>query len=206
MAFLPMTACLITALVGVIAAAYEPGLHDAESDKVLTVVCRHIQQQSLFGRWFVVVLFAAILAAVMSTADSVLLSIASMLSKDLYGRFARPRASEAELAFVGKVFSWVTIAVVVHLAIICRGVTLIQVLDRKFDILVQLAPAFFLGLHWKRLRGGPTLVGMIAGVALAVTLAACGYGKIGGIHAGIFGLWLNLLIVVIGTMVADSSR
>ena len=95
---------------------------------------------------------------------------------------------------------------VVHLAIICRGATLIQVLDRKFDILVQLAPAFFLGLHWKRLRGGPTLVGMIAGVALAVTLAACGYGKIGGIHAGIFGLGLNLLIVVIGTMVADSSR
>ena len=155
MAFLPMTACLITVLVGVIAAAYEPGLKDAESDKILTVICRQIQQESLFGRWFVVVLFAAILAAVMSTADSVLLSISSMLTKDLYGRFARPHASQRELALVGKICSWATIAIVVHLAIVCRGMTLMQVLDRKFDILVQLGPAFFLGLHWRRFRRAP---------------------------------------------------
>lgn len=199
MAFLPMTACLITVLVGVIAAAYEPGLKDAESDKILTVICRQIQQQSLFGRWFVVVLFAAILAAVMSTADSVLLSISSMLTKDLYGRFARPHASQRELALVGKICSWATIAIVVHLAIICRDKTLMQILDRKFDILVQLGPAFFLGLHWRRLRPVPVLLGLIVGVGLAVTLALCGHGKIYGVHAGIYGLGANLLIVLVGT-------
>ncbi|NQT14450.1 MAG: sodium:solute symporter family protein [Planctomycetes bacterium] len=202
MAFLPMTACLITVLVGVIAAAYEPGLKDAESDKILTVICRQIQQQSLFGRWFVVVLFAAILAAVMSTADSVLLSISSMLTKDLYGRFARPHASQRELALVGKICSWATIAIVVHLAIICRDKTLMQILDRKFDILVQLGPAFFLGLHWRKLRPGPTLLGLVVGVGLAVTLALCGHGKIYGVHAGIYGLGANLLIVFVGTGLA----
>ena len=206
MAFLPLTACLITALVGVIVAAYQPGLQDAESDKILTVVCRHIQQQSLFGRWFVVVLFAAILAAIMSTADSVLLSIASMLTKDLYGRYARPNASEAALARMGKIVSWVTIAIVVHLAIVCRNATLMQVLDRKFDILVQLSPAFFLGIHWKRLRAGPTLVGLIVGMSIALTLAICGYGKIGGVHAGIFGLAANVVIAVGGSLLAGHKH
>lgn len=199
MAFLPMTVCITTVLVGVIGAAYEPGLKAAESDKILTVICRQIQQQSLFGRWLVVVLFAAILAAVMSTADSVLLSISSMLTKDLYGRFARPNASNTELALVGKISSWATIGLAVLLAVRLRDTTLMQVLDRKFDLLVQLAPAFILSLRWKRLRVGPTLAGLIAGVALAVTLAACGYGKIGGVHAGIFGLAANFAIAVFGS-------
>ncbi|MFH1922091.1 MAG: hypothetical protein ABIP48_19670, partial [Planctomycetota bacterium] len=173
--------------------------------KILTVICRQIQQQSLFGRWFVVVLFAAILAAVMSTADSVLLSISSMLTKDLYGRFARPNASDRELARVGKICSWATIALAVLLAILCREMTLMQVLDRKFDLLVQLAPAFILSLHWKRLRAGPTLLGLIVGVTIAVTLAACGYQKIGGVHPGIFGLAANLAIAVFGSMLADAK-
>ncbi|MHC4399932.1 MAG: sodium:solute symporter family protein [Planctomycetota bacterium] len=202
MAFLPMTTCLIAVLVGVIAAAYEPGLKAAESDKILTVVCRGIQQQSLLGRWFVVILFSAILAAIMSTADSVLLSVSSMLSKDLYGQFLRPQASEGELARVGKITSWIVIALAVVMAILLQGVTLIQVLDRKFDILIQLAPAFFLGLHWTWLRAGPTLVGLVCGVSIAVVLAALGYGKIGGVHAGIFGLEVNFAVAAIGSMIA----
>jgi SSS family solute:Na+ symporter/sodium/pantothenate symporter len=205
MAFLPMTTCLIAVLVGVIGLAYEPGLEAAESDKILTVICRHIQQQSLLGRWFVVILFGAILAAIMSTADSVLLSISSMLSKDLYGQFLRPSATEAELSRVGKIASWIVIGVAVLLAVVCRDVTLMQVLDRKFDLLVQLAPAFFLGLHWKRLRAGPASLGLVAGVSVAVVLAATGFGKIGGVHAGIFGLAVNLAIALFGSMMAKQT-
>ena len=63
-----------------------PGLTGAEADKVLTVVLGEIQQDSRLGYCLVTVLFAAILAAVMSTADSALLSISSMVTKDLYGR------------------------------------------------------------------------------------------------------------------------
>jgi len=206
MAFLPLSVCLITVLVGVIASAYQPGLQDAGADKILTVVCRTIQQQSWLGRWFVVILFAAILAAIMSTADSVLLTVSSMLTKDIYARFLRPAASQNELARVGKLCSWGLIGLAVPLAILCRGATLMQVLDRKFDLLVQLAPAFFLGLHWARLRRGPTLAGMIAGVATAVGLAALGHGKIAGVHAGIYGLGLNLAIAVGGSLWVRGER
>lgn len=214
MAFLPLATALIAVMVGVIGLAHLPDLvhefvdeagvvHKIDrSDTILTVVCRHIQESSSLGRWLVVVLFSGILAAIMSTADSVLLSISSMITKDIYGQHIRPGASEAQLTWMGKMCSWVLIVVLASLAILLRGTNLVQLLDRKFDLLVQLAPAFFLGLHWRRLRATPTLLGAAAGLAVALTLAGLGWGKIAGVHAGLFGLAANVLIAVGGSVLA----
>lgn len=211
MAFLPLTTALIAVMVGIIGLAHVPDLvyrvvDDADvartidrSDTVLTVICRHIQESSLLGRWLVVVLFSGILAAIMSTADSVLLSISSMITKDIYGRHLRPRATEAQMTRMGKICSWVLIVLLASLAILLRGTSLVQLLDRKFDLLVQLSPAFFLGLHWGRLRAGPTLVGAIVGLAVALTLAGVGWGKLAGFHAGLYGLAANVVIAVGGS-------
>ena len=80
MAFLPLTTTLIAVLVGIYGAAYFPGLNRDQSDTILTVICRQIQQGAVVGYWLVVVLFSAVLAAIMSIADSVLFSIASMVT------------------------------------------------------------------------------------------------------------------------------
>jgi Na+/proline symporter len=193
--------------VGIIGAAHVPGLSRTESDQILTILCREVQQMSLAGRWLVVVLFAGILASIMSTADSVLLSISSMFTKDLYGRFVRPGASQAHLTLVGKASSWVLIVVLAAVAVFLRQkATLIDLLDRKFDLLVQLAPAFFLGLHWRKLRAAPTMWGMLAGTASALLLASIGLGKVAGIHAGLIGLGVNVAIAVGGSALARDSE
>ena len=75
-------------------------------------------EDSLIGYWLVVVVFAAALAALMSTADSALLSISSMFTKDIYKVFFSRRASQAELTHVGKICSWVVIALLVIVAIL----------------------------------------------------------------------------------------
>ncbi|MCA9121713.1 MAG: sodium:solute symporter family protein [Planctomycetaceae bacterium] len=204
MAFLPLTTALIALIVGIIGLAHIPDL--ARSDTLLTVICRRVQEHSLVGRWLVVVLFSAILAAIMSTADSVLLSISSMLTKDLYGRYLNPQATEKHLTRVGKICSWALIAVLVILAIQLRDTTLVKLLDRKFDLLVQLAPAFFIGLHWPTLRATPTLLGIIAGLAVVFGILAvdqfsdADYSKVAGIHPGLFGLAVNAAIAVCGTL------
>jgi SSS family solute:Na+ symporter/sodium/pantothenate symporter len=207
MAFLPLTTALVAVIVGIIGAAHVPGLSRTESDQILTILCREVQQMSLAGRWLVVVLFAGILASIMSTADSVLLSISSMFTKDLYGRFVRPGASQAHLTLVGKASSWVLIVVLAAVAVFLRQkATLIDLLDRKFDLLVQLAPAFFLGLHWRKLRAAPTMWGMLAGTASALLLASIGLGKVAGIHAGLIGLGVNVAIAVGGSALARDSE
>ena len=69
-------------------------------------------------------------------------------------------------------------------------------------MLVQLAPAFMIGINWRGLQTKPVLVGLSVGLVVAIGLALLGYGKIGGIHAGIFGLGFNLFISVGGSIVS----
>jgi solute:Na+ symporter, SSS family len=206
MAFAPLFTVLIAVITGIYAIAYMPGLEGMASDQVLTRMLAVVQGNSILGYWLVVILFAAILAAMMSTADSALLSISSMLSKDIYGHFIEPNATEARLTLMGKLFSWCLILFLVWLAIyLSDKASLLKLLDRKFDLLIQLVPAFMVSIHWKGMRAVPTLIGLVAGVFLSLWLAYGGFsfvqhGKIAGFHPGILGLLLNLFISVAGSL------
>ena len=64
------------------------------------------------------------------------------------------------------------------------------------EILLQVSPAFILGLTWRRLRTSGVLAGMVVGTLLAVGLTLSGYGKIIGIHAGVISWTINLVLAV----------
>lgn len=211
MAFAPLLTTLIAVITGIYAIAYVPGLEGAASDQVLAKIMMLVQQNSVLGYWLVVVLYAAILAAMMSTADSALLSISSMLSKDIYGRFFDANASEARLTLMGKIFSWCLILFLVWLAIyLSDKASLIKLLDRKFDLLIQLVPAFMISIHWQKLKAWPTFVGLIAGIFVSLLLAFGGFdfvqnGKVYGFHPGLIGLLFNLTIAIIGSYRLDGK-
>ena len=98
------------------------------------------------------------------------------------------------------------IVILVFLAIDLRDVDLVTVLTRKFDLLVQLSPAFFIGLHWKGLRARPVFAGLVVGLAIALGLAFAVGGKPWGIHAGLYGLLANLVIAVGGSLLASRGQ
>ncbi len=206
MAFLPFISTLVAIIAGIYAIAWLPGLEGVQTDEVLARILRLLQEDSVFGYWLVVVLFAAIISAIMSTADSALLTISSMLTKDIYAGFFRKNASQAELTRVGKLCSWTIIAVLIWLAIALQDkASLISLIDRKFDLLVQLAPAFMLGIRWGNLRAGPVVLGLVAGLTVSIALAFGPFdfvtnGKILGFHPGLYGLLINLGISVCGSL------
>jgi SSS family solute:Na+ symporter/sodium/pantothenate symporter len=202
MAFLPLTTTLIAVLFGVTAAARMGA--GIEGEHVLTVVLNEIHQSSQLGRWLVVVLFSAILAALMSTADSVVLSLSSMVTKDFVA-VARPNWSQRRLTYVGKICSWVVIAIAAAIAIRLRETGLVTLLKIKFELLTQLVPAFFLGLHWRRAKASPVLAGMLVGVAIALLMVLVGTPKPFGIHAGLYGLVANLAVAVVGSVIIRST-
>ncbi|NIP99109.1 MAG: hypothetical protein GWM98_00755, partial [Nitrospinaceae bacterium] len=132
-----MTA-LVAVVVGVLMAAEAPDLtarfQTASGDKaivpsetVLVVLCLKVMQASDFGYWLVVMIFSAIFAAVMSTADSAMLSISSMVTKDLYGPYLNPEAGQAHLTRVGRWVTWGLMVPIVWGAVSYEG-TLIQLL------------------------------------------------------------------------------
>ena len=206
MTILPLTTTLVAVLFGAVAAAHIPPI-DGTGDQILTVVCREIQQQSLFGRYLIVILLAGVLAALMSTADSVLLSVSSMLTKDIYARHVNRDANEKQLTRAGKWFSWVLIILAVVAAIALRDVDLMVLLKFKFELLAQLGPAIMIGIHWPRLRAAPVFWGMLVGVIVAVTLGLLYDSPPLGIHSGLYGLAVNLLICVGGSgLISNGSH
>lgn len=228
MAVMPLFTSLIAVLIGVLMAAHVPGLDQelrdgsaaiVPSETVLPLLCLEVMQASPEGYWLVVVIFAALLAAVMSTADSALLSISSMITKDLYGPYFRPGAQEAELTRAGKVIAWLLMVPIVWIAIGYEG-TLIQLLSIKLEVLVQCAPAMYLGLHSQRLSGGPVMLGLLAGLAFTLGLhwsgdlglTASNTRRLFGFHPGLAGLLLNVAVVGLGTvywrrkLAADGGR
>ncbi len=198
MAFMPLTTTLVALICGLTASVVLPDLSKAESDQVLTRLCALVMSESVLGYWLVVAIFAAVLAALMSTADSALLSISSMFTKDIYLPYFRPKATGAELTKVGKICSWVIVALLVAVAI-GTDATLVRLLELKFEVLIQVAPCFFFGLYWKRLSARAALVGMVCGLAVALGLTFGGKAMIWGFHAGVIGLGINAVICITGT-------
>jgi Na+/proline symporter len=67
------------------------------------------------------------------------------------------------------------------------------------ELLIQCVPAFLLALHWRRLSAASTLAGLVVGTLFAVGLTLGGIPRLLGVHVGIVGLGLNVLIAVVGS-------
>ena len=161
----------------------------------------------------VVVVFVALVAAIMSTSDSALLSIQSMVIKDIYKPYFRPDASPEHLLRVGKIFGWVLMGLLVTMAwVSLKSESSIWLLIRlKLEFMVQISPVFLLGIYWRRLPAGAALLGVTTGTAITLVLwvgAAAGFWDAAqrspwGISAGVWGLTVNYAICIVGGLMAS---
>ncbi len=198
MVFMPMVTTLVLVLMGVMAIGIFPGMEGKTSDRTTMLMVGRLVEElpalALLGP----VLVAAVLAATMSTIDSALLAISSMVSNDLY-RPLRPASSQAVLTRVGKATSLALMAAVVWVTILLKDQTIWRLMEIKLEVLAQVAPAVMLGVHWRALRWPAVLAGALTGtgVAVALTLGGFGGGKPLGFHPGIWGLAANVAALLI---------
>ena len=207
MAFMPIPTMLIAVSAGIFALAYFPGLEGAQTDRAFGIILKEISTKSGVGYVMVIVTLSAVLAAMMSTSDSALLSISSMLTKDIVQRFFLPLETQSNLVKTSKKISWSIISILVCLCFILKDNTsLIQLLDRKIDLLVQLVPAFIVGLHCNKLNGQAVLIGIVFGLIVSLVLPFSGFdfvenGKVYGLHAGLIGLIPNTTVAFLGSYI-----
>lgn len=146
-------------LVGMVGIGYlQQPLQGADTEKVFIVLV-----DSLFHPLVAGICLAAILAAIMSTADSQLLVSAAAFTSDFYKALFRHSASEQELIWTGRV-------AVLLIAII--ALVLAWNPERKVLDLVAYAwagfgaafgPALILSLYWRRMNRYGALAGIIVG-------------------------------------------
>ncbi|MEM7170517.1 MAG: sodium:solute symporter family protein [Pseudomonadota bacterium] len=197
MAFMPLVTTLPLFLVGILSLPVLAGLDGNEAgiaaDQVMPQLLNHWAGQSLW-LWFLAnLVLLGVVAAIMSTADSVLLSLSSILSKDVLAKTWLRGASSVTLTTWGKRLSWLVMAALVAFALSPR-ISLWGLIELKLEVLIQVSPLFFLGVLWPGLTARGALIGMLAGFILAVSLSLTGHGKPFGWHAGLWGLALNLTL------------
>ncbi|MEA2048354.1 MAG: sodium:solute symporter family protein [Campylobacterota bacterium] len=191
MVIMPFLTTLPLLIIAIIGSVHFHGLGKMESEKIILLMLEKIAH--IDGMHYVLTLFvAAAIAAIMSTVDSAILAISSLFTQDIYYR-NRQVASQKELAFVGKVFSWIIMIGMVYLAISLPS-TIWWLIQIKLEVLVQIAPAIILGLHLKGLEAKDTLLGLFVGLGFTLCFLLTPLpSKPFGLHAGVIGLALNVL-------------
>jgi len=201
MTFMPLATTLVVTLIGIAAIARLEGVPEVAPDQVMPLVLGHWAEAGGLARAGAVAVFIGALAAIMSTADSCLLSLGSVVARDVLGSFgADERATR-----MGKWIAAIVLLAMVPLAL-DRETTLWRLIELKMELLVQCAPAFLLGLHWTGLRAVPALAGFVAGTLFAVVSTLADVPLVGGVHVGMVGLALNVAIAVVGSRVSHARR
>ncbi len=201
MSFMPLATTLVVTLIGVAAIPRLDGLGLVEADSVMPRVLREWSAGGFVTMGLGVLVFLGALAAIMSTADSVLLSLSSVIAVDL---LSRPDDAP-ETTRLGKRAAVVCMVAAVILALAPR-VTLWRLIELKMELLIQCVPAFLLALHWRRLRADVTLLGLLVGTAFAVGATLSGTSRLGGVHVGVIGLGMNGMVCVLGSLAGRAPR
>ena len=200
MTFMPLATTLVVTLIGVAAIGRVDLSTDVASDGVMPVLLGEWAAQGTAGRVGAVLVFIGALSAIMSTADSCLLSLGSLLARDVLGR----HSDDAGEARLGKLLAGVVLVAIIPIAL-QRDITLWRLIELKMELLIQCVPAFLMAIHWRRQGAEATLAGIVVGTVFAVGLTLGGVAQIGGVHVGVIGLGMNAGVVVALSAVRSPS-
>ncbi|HJW57458.1 MAG TPA: sodium:solute symporter family protein [Burkholderiaceae bacterium] len=148
------------------------------------------------------------LAAALSTADGLLLTISNALSHDIYYKTVDPAASTQKRVTISKLLLLVVALVAAYAASLKPG-DILSLVGVAFSLAAStLFPALVLGVFWKRANQQGAIAGMVAGFSVFVyymlhTLPALGgspfnqWFQIAPVSAGVFGVPAAFLATVI---------
>ncbi len=150
-----------------------PHPHVGEFDQVVVVMMKEQLPEMLgaAGVVMVAILLVAVLAASMSTADSNLHALSAVLTRDVYDRFLRPRASETERAWVGR--SVIVLAMLLALWLVRAGhddadfaplKMIVNLMFAAIGFSCQLLPVTIDMLFLRKGTRAGALAGMVAGI------------------------------------------
>ncbi len=195
MTFMPLTTTLVVTLIGLAAIPRFESLGTLEADRVMPLLLGEWATAGGSSTLAAALVFLGALAAIMSTADSVLLSLGSLVVRDLMGRSRRAEGTTQ----LGKRIAAATMIGMAALAMVSRDITLWGLIELKMELLIQCVPAFLIALHWRRLRAAPVLWGLLVGSTLVVAGVLLEVKRLGGVHLGVIGLGINTSIALIGS-------
>ena len=158
------------------------------------------------------------LAAALSTADGLLLTIANALGHDLYYKMIDPNASTVSRVTVSKILLLVVALLAAYVAA-QKPADILFLVSAAFSLAAaSFFPALSLGIFWKRATGTAAALGMIAGLSVTsyymivnqpwlravfnLTSPSRLWWGIDPISAGLFGVPVGFAVIVLVSLVS----
>jgi cation/acetate symporter len=158
------------------------------------------------------------LAAALSTADGLLLTVGNALAHDLYFRGGETRASAMQRVMLSK-FALLLVALSAAYVAAQKPADILFLVSSSFSMAASaFVPVMVLGIFWARTTSAGALSGMLAGLGVAVyymatnaplvraALALTGDGLWFGIQpisAGVFGVPAGVMVTVLVSLVTQ---
>lgn len=189
--FLPIYQLIILLVffAGFAALLVMPGLHGAAVDRSFLVVVQHFYPPWVLG---VICGAGALCALVPSTA--LLLSAASIVAKNVAGDVFGIALEDGARVLLTRLLV-VVLGLLALVMWLFYDKTLVSLLLLYYNGVSQFAPAFFLGLFWKRASALGVGTGLVVGIGLALVFAIWGYSPY-GINPGFLALAVNAALAV----------
>ena len=177
-------------LVGVLAIVILPNLEDPEL--AIFQVAYNLLPAAVTG-----IVMAAIMAAIMSTADSLLLQTGSIASRDLYERFINPKASDREMVLVSR-------GLVLAIGAVGYVIALVQP-PAVFDVVIfatsilssAFAPAFVCAVWWKKANTPGAIASMVIGALTSFVWEVGNLADTTTLAPVTVGLMLSIVTIIV---------
>ncbi len=184
--------------IGVLGRLHVPGLEGSETDRILPMVVERFG-----GTWLSGLVSAGLVAAIMSTMDSQLLTLGSIVERDLIGRRpVEPSAGSgpARNRLLPTRLSLAALAVIGYLLSLRPPATILAVATEAFGGLAVLIPSVVAALWWKRATAPASIASIVAGEAW-IALAHFGLVPSFGLLAAIPAVALASLVLAAGSLI-----
>jgi solute:Na+ symporter, SSS family len=145
--------------------------------------------------WLAATLLTGAVAATMSTVDSAVLAISSILTMDLYRKPFNPDMNPGKEATLGRIISVVIIGIMAIMAFYPPTLLFNSLIDVAYPGLLALAPAAILGMYWKKASPIAAISSIVVGSGLAVYLLLFMRNPI-GFYSGFWTLLASLVVFV----------
>lgn len=199
---LSMAGALLVGLVGLVYVTNTGSLELADGEKIFMLLVNAIFHPVIAG-----VLLAAILAAIMSTADSQLLVSSSALAEDFYKQVIKQDATSEEIVRVGR-FAVILISIVALVLAMTPDSSVLGLVSYAWaGFGAAFGPAVVLSLYWSRMNRNGALAGIIVGGVTIVVWKQLsgGWFDVYEIVPGIILSTIAILVVSLATAEPEES-
>lgn len=186
-------------IIGMMALLIVPNLEDPEM-AIFEV------SQTVLPPFAVGLVMAAIMAAIMSTADSLLLQTGTIASQDLWRRFIQKDLGERASVTISRVAILIVAAVGLTIALV-RPPGVFDVVVFATSVLGSaFVPVYVCAVWWKKANAPGAIASMIAGTVAAVSAELLNTEEGLGLDAMVFGITSSVLAIIIVSLATQKSH